>query len=99
MEDIAAHVVSTMRHPVLVLKGDLSVNLRAVQLLLGPTKLESRYLGVEVDDALCASRTRLDQPDLSLPVSGGEHKRLPAIAVERRNFANLARRSAKPPRA
>ena len=32
-------------------------NLRAVQLLLGHTKLEStvRYLGVEVDDALCIS--------------------------------------------
>lgn len=29
-------------------------NLRAVQLLLGPSKLEStvRYLGIEVDDAL-----------------------------------------------
>ena len=29
-------------------------NLRAVQLLLGPTKIEStvRYLGIEVDDAL-----------------------------------------------
>jgi hypothetical protein len=29
-------------------------NLRAVQLLLGPTKLEStvRYLGIELDDAL-----------------------------------------------
>jgi len=32
-------------------------NLRAVQLLLGHTKLEStvRYLGIEVDDALCIS--------------------------------------------
>jgi len=32
-------------------------NLRAVQLLLGHTKLEStvRYLGVEVDDALAIS--------------------------------------------
>ena len=32
-------------------------NLRAVQLLLGHTKLEStvRYLGVEVDDALTIS--------------------------------------------
>src|SRR6266513_2640940 len=32
-------------------------NLRAVQLLLGPTKLEStvRYLGIEVDDALSIS--------------------------------------------
>ena len=27
-------------------------NLRAVQLLLGHTKLESTYLGIEVDDAL-----------------------------------------------
>jgi integrase len=32
-------------------------NLRAVQLLVGHTKLEStvRYLGIEVDDALCIS--------------------------------------------
>ena len=32
-------------------------NLRAVQLLLGHTKLEStvRYLGIEVDDALAVS--------------------------------------------
>ena len=32
-------------------------NLRAVQLLLGPSKLEStvRYLGIEVDDALESS--------------------------------------------
>jgi site-specific recombinase XerC len=37
-------------------------NLRAVQLLLGHTKLEStvRYLGVEVDDALAIS----EQTDL-----------------------------------
>ena len=37
-------------------------NLRAVQLLLGHTKLESavRYLGVEVDDALeIAERTEI----------------------------------------
>ncbi len=39
-------------------KGDMAYrwtgNLRAVQLLLGHTKLEStvRYLGIEVDDAL-----------------------------------------------
>jgi integrase len=34
-------------------------NLRAVQLLLGHTKIEStvRYLGIEVDDALCDSGT------------------------------------------
>jgi len=32
-------------------------NLKAVQLLLGHTKLEStvRYIGIEVDDALCIS--------------------------------------------
>jgi integrase len=32
-------------------------NLRAVQLLLGPTKIEStvRYLGIEVDDALAVA--------------------------------------------
>jgi len=35
-------------------------NLRAVQLLLGHTKLEStvRYLGIEVDDALLAEEGR-----------------------------------------
>jgi site-specific recombinase XerC len=34
--------------------GEPTGNLRAVQLLLGHTKLEStvRYLGIEVDDAL-----------------------------------------------
>ena len=38
-------------------------NLRAVQLLLGHTKLEStlRYLGIEVDDALeMAEQTEVD---------------------------------------
>ena len=36
---------------------DKTGNLRAVQLLLGHTKLEStvRYLGIEVDDALSIS--------------------------------------------
>jgi integrase len=36
-------------------------NLRAVQLLLGHTKIEStvRYLGIEVDDALAIARNRL----------------------------------------
>jgi len=34
--------------------GELGLDLRAVQLLLGHTKLEStvHYLGIEVDDAL-----------------------------------------------
>ena len=55
-------------------------NLRAVQLLLGHTKLEStvRYLGIEVDDALTISsrrrserfpRCRVPWPTLSEPLS------------------------------
>jgi site-specific recombinase XerC len=46
------------RHPLAAAKAPLiyrrTGNLRAVQLLLGHTKVEStvRYLGIEVDDAL-----------------------------------------------
>ena len=41
-----------------VARGCGQGNLRAVQLLLGHTKLEStvRYLGIEVDDALSISK-------------------------------------------
>lgn len=53
---------SELRHPLLrrtkaALIYRKTGNLRAVQLLLGHTKLEStvRYLGVEVDDALAIS--------------------------------------------
>lgn len=59
-------------------------NLRAVQLLLGHTKLEStvRYLGIEVDDALSISEQveSLIQRKCG-PVSGGA-----AISSFRRNF-------------
>ena len=43
-----------MRRPKATLIYRRTKNLRAVQLLLGNTKLEStvRYLGIEVDDAL-----------------------------------------------
>lgn len=43
-----------MRRTKVVLIYRITRNLRAVQLLLGYTKLESavRYLGIEVDDAL-----------------------------------------------
>jgi len=43
-----------MRRTKATLIYKLTKNLRAVQLLLGHTKLEStvRYLGVEIDDAL-----------------------------------------------
>jgi hypothetical protein len=43
-------------------------NLRAVQLLLGHSKLEStvRYLGIEVDDALeMAEHTEVQRPPVS----------------------------------
>jgi integrase len=55
--DPAAYGTHSMRRT----KGSLiykrTGNLRAVQLLLGHTKLEStvRYLGIEVDDALTIS--------------------------------------------
>ncbi len=50
--------ISIQQHMELIPCGEqkrlLFINLRAVQLLLGHTKLEStvRYLGIEVDDAL-----------------------------------------------
>ena len=48
-------------------------NLRAVQLLLGHTKLESivRYLGIEVDEALRAVQVELSQSrSAALPIQG-----------------------------
>jgi len=41
----------------MLLKATSAINLRAVQLLLGHTKMDStvRYLGVELDDALSIS--------------------------------------------
>jgi integrase len=57
-------------------------NLRAVQLLLGHTKLEStvRYLGIEVDDALSISSKWNSKPN---PV-GGPASRAAAAAPSRR---------------
>jgi hypothetical protein len=48
-------------------------NLRAVQLLLGHTKIEStvRYLGIEVDDALAIS----EQVTFKLPGQSGNCRR------------------------
>jgi site-specific recombinase XerD len=50
----AAYSAHTMRRTKVTLIYRQTRNLRAVQLLLGHTKLEStvRYLGIEVDDAL-----------------------------------------------
>jgi integrase len=50
----AAYVTHTLRRTKASLIYRRTKNLRAVQLLLGHTKLEStvRYLGIEVDDAL-----------------------------------------------
>ena len=52
--DPAACGTRTMRRTKATLSYRKTKNLRAVQLLLGHTKLEStvRYLGIEVDDAL-----------------------------------------------
>ena len=52
--DPAAYGTHTMRRTKATLIYRKTKNLRAVQLLLGHTKLEStvRYLGIEVDDAL-----------------------------------------------
>ena len=52
--DPAAYGTHTMRRTKATLIYQQTKNIRAVQLLLGHTKLEStiRYLGIEVDDAL-----------------------------------------------
>jgi integrase len=52
--DSTAYGTHTMRRTKATLIYKRTKNLRAVQLLLGHTKLEStvRYLGIEVDDAL-----------------------------------------------
>jgi hypothetical protein len=69
-------------------------NLRAVQLLLGHTKLEStvRYLGIEVEDALeMAEQTEDCQP--SAPVAAGADRpeadgRAAGSASYRQNVVN-----------
>ncbi len=52
--DAAAYGTHSMRRTKATLIYRRTKNLRAIQLLLGHTKLEStvRYLGIEVDDAL-----------------------------------------------
>jgi integrase len=52
--DVVSYGTHTMRRTKAALIYRRTKNLRAVQLLLGHTKLEStvRYLGIEVDDAL-----------------------------------------------
>ena len=60
--DDTAYGTHTMRRTKVSLIYRRTKNLRAVQLLLGHTKLEStvRYLGIEVDDALeMAEQTEL----------------------------------------
>ena len=52
--DATAYAIHSMRQTKATLIYRRTKNLRAVQLLLGHTKIEStvRYLGIEVDDAL-----------------------------------------------
>ena len=54
LKEIWATRIHTLRRTKATLIYRRTKNLRAVQLLLGHTKLEStvRYLGIEVDDAL-----------------------------------------------
>lgn len=62
--DCTAYGTHTMRRTKATLIYRRTKNLRAVQLLLGHTKLEStvRYLGIDVDDALeIAEQTELSQ--------------------------------------
>jgi integrase len=63
--DPAAYGTHSMRRTKVSLLYKKTGNLRACQLLLGHTKLEStvRYLGVEVDDALdCRRRSNSERP-------------------------------------
>ena len=59
--DAAAYGTHSLRRTKATLIYGRTKNLRAVQLLLGHTKLEStvRYLGIEVDDALIAEQTEV----------------------------------------
>ena len=55
--DLSAYGTHSLRRTKIALVYKRTGNLRACQLLLGHTKLEStvRYLGIEVDDALVLS--------------------------------------------
>jgi integrase len=71
--DPASYGTHTLRRTKATLIYRRTKNLRAVQLLLGHTKLEStvRYLGIEVDDALeMAEQTR---PRRGAPASDEGH--------------------------
>lgn len=59
--DRAAYGTHSIRRTKATLIYRRTKNLRAVQLLLGHTKLEStvRYLGIEVDDALEMEQTEV----------------------------------------
>ena len=83
--DPAAYGTHTTRRTMATLIYRLTKNLRAVQLLLGHTKLEStvRYLGIVVDDALEIS----EQTEISLAKIGGSHRELVAAFSRRFGFS------------
>lgn len=62
--DPAAYGTHSLRRTKVALVYKRTGNLRACQLLLGHTKLEStvRYLGIEVEDALVLSEQRISEP-------------------------------------
>ena len=70
--DPAEYGTHSMRRTKTTLIYRRTKNLRAVQLLLGHSKLEStvRYLGIEVDDALEISKKPTSEPGPGRPVAG-----------------------------
>jgi site-specific recombinase XerC len=72
--DWTAHGTHSIRRTKAALIYQKTKNLRAVQLLLGHSKLEStvRHLGVDVHDALeISEQTYLARAKKSVPPSGG----------------------------
>src|SRR5664279_3458033 len=67
--DVAAYGTHTLRRTKASLIYLRTKNLRAVQLLLGHSKLEStvRYFGIEVDDALRSRSRRKSEPEVRRP--------------------------------
>jgi len=93
--DSSAYGTHSMRRTKATLIYKRTKNLRAVQLLLGHTKLEStvRYLGIEVDDALeISEQTESDaglRRNARLDGEGGRRIGNAAVRVRRQSCSHL----------